>query len=140
MTVVEWQRIESIAIGALAFAAASLIGDWWWPLVLFLLFDLSAVGYLVNSHVGANLYNMVHSYGGPALILAWAGLAYAQVLPGASQSLAILGCSWAFHVAVDRALGYGLKHTDSFQHTHLGLIGRARRDQRDEESRRGRLD
>ncbi|TDB99096.1 DUF4260 family protein [Actinomadura sp. 7K534] len=30
----------------------------------------------------------------------------------------------AFHVGVDRALGYGLKLPDSFRHTHLGEIGK----------------
>jgi hypothetical protein len=29
------------------------------------------------------------------------------------------------HSAFDRMLGYGMKYTDSFQHTHLGLIGKA---------------
>ena len=29
-----------------------------------------------------------------------------------------------FHIAVDRLLGYGLKFTDSFAHTHLGEIGK----------------
>jgi hypothetical protein len=28
------------------------------------------------------------------------------------------------HSSLDRVLGYGLKHSDSFQHTHLGVIGR----------------
>jgi len=35
--------------------------------------------------------------------------------------------AWGFHVAVDRALGYGLKFNDDFQHTHLGWIGNKRR-------------
>jgi hypothetical protein len=28
------------------------------------------------------------------------------------------------HSAMDRALGYGLKYPDSFQHTHLGWVGK----------------
>jgi hypothetical protein len=28
------------------------------------------------------------------------------------------------HSSFDRILGYGLKYSDSFQHTHLGMIGR----------------
>lgn len=28
------------------------------------------------------------------------------------------------HSSLDRVLGYGLKHADSFQNTHLGVIGR----------------
>ena len=36
----------------------------------------------------------------------------------------VLACSWAFHVGVDRALGYGLKLPEnSFRSTHLGQIG-----------------
>jgi hypothetical protein len=35
----------------------------------------------------------------------------------------VLACAWAFHVGVDRALGYGLKLPDSFRSTHLGRIG-----------------
>lgn len=31
---------------------------------------------------------------------------------------------WIAHIAVDRALGYGLKLSSSFQDTHLGRIGR----------------
>jgi hypothetical protein len=27
------------------------------------------------------------------------------------------------HSSLDRAVGYGLKHADNFQHTHLGWIG-----------------
>jgi len=38
--------------------------------------------------------------------------------------LAFVALAWGFHVAVDRALGYGLKFGDDFQHTHLGWIGK----------------
>ncbi|TKB06494.1 MAG: DUF4260 family protein, partial [Mesorhizobium sp.] len=31
---------------------------------------------------------------------------------------------WIAHIAIDRALGYGLKLSSSFQDTHLGRIGR----------------
>ena len=40
-----------------------------------------------------------------------------------STTAGVLACSWAFHVGVDRALGYGLKLPDSFRNTHLGQIG-----------------
>ena len=43
-----------------------------------------------------------------------------------------LGLAWWWfpllllaHTSMDRVMGYGLKHTDSFQHTHLGRIGAA---------------
>jgi hypothetical protein len=34
---------------------------------------------------------------------------------------------WFFHIFVDRALGYGLKHTEGFHHTHLGPVGKAKK-------------
>jgi hypothetical protein len=37
-----------------------------------------------------------------------------------------VGLLWAFHIAGDRVLGYGLKFTSSFQDTHLGTIGKQR--------------
>jgi Domain of unknown function (DUF4260) len=36
-----------------------------------------------------------------------------------AAGLIILG-----HSSFDRILGYGLKYSDAFQHTHLGMIGR----------------
>ena len=31
---------------------------------------------------------------------------------------------WLAHIGADRLLGYGLKYGDTFQHTHLGQLGR----------------
>ncbi|WP_348642737.1 DUF4260 family protein [Mesorhizobium sp. B2-4-15] len=33
---------------------------------------------------------------------------------------------WIAHIAIDRALGYGLELSTGFQDTHLGRIGRKR--------------
>lgn len=120
------QRIENAAIALFTVVAAIVAypGWWWILLAAFLAFDLSALGYLRSPRVGAVLYNVVHNYTGAALvgvaaILAWSGG------PDAPRWLGLLALSWAFHVGVDRALGYGLKLPDAFQHTHLGTIGRA---------------
>lgn len=115
------QRIESLAIAIFAWVALISQGQaWWWPLALFLLFDLSMAGYLKNTIWGANLYNLGHTYLMPALL----GTAFALLATSGHQVawLVVLACSWAVHIGVDRALGYGLKHQDSFQNTHLGTI------------------
>jgi hypothetical protein len=39
--------------------------------------------------------------------------------------LALAGVIIFAHSSLDRALGYGLKFSDSFTNTHLGRIGRA---------------
>lgn len=127
MTPENWQRLEGAVLAAVALFAASVLSGWWWPLALFLAFDLSALGYLANTRVGAFFYNLVHSYWAPPLLLVWAFADAASDNGGAWRVLVLVACSWFFHVGVDRALGYGLKHADSFQHTHLGWIGNARR-------------
>lgn len=117
-----WQRIENALIALAIVVAVIAWGQpWWWLLVLFLAFDLSALGYAVNQRVGAFCYNLVHNYAAPAVLIAvWAGLYVADVQV---TWLAMLAASWGFHVAVDRALGYGLK-LGPFTHTHLGAIGK----------------
>lgn len=134
MSVVAWQRVEAAVVAFAVLAAFPLIGGWmWliWPFALFLLFDLSALGYLGNPRVGAFFYNLVHNWAGPtALILVWV-LAYplTYIIPTeAGDVLIVTGLAWLFHVAADRALGYGLKHADAFQHTHLGWIGKRGRE------------
>ncbi len=94
--------------------------SWWWLFVLFPIVDISAFGYLQNAKAGAATYNIGHSFIGPALFVG------AYVL-GAPEWALFIGMVWIFHIFVDRALGYGLKHTKGFGHTHLGPIGKARR-------------
>ncbi len=105
--------------------------EWWWLILLFPLFDVSMIGYLVNSHVGAITYNIVHSFIGPAILTIIYIFTTGHTAADSSRQyiadnlllLAIL--AWLFHICVDRALGFGLKHSEGFQHTHLGKIGKA---------------
>jgi hypothetical protein len=55
------------------------------------------------------LYNALHRAWGPLILLA---LASASVLPG---SLVVAALAWGFHIALDRAVGYGLRDRDGFQ-------------------------
>lgn len=134
MSVITWQRVEAGVVAIAVLVAFAAIGGWswlWWPFVLFLLFDLSALGYLANTRVGAFAYNLVHNWAAPVVVLSVWALAYLltyYVSEAVGKWLVIVGLAWLFHVAVDRALGYGLKHPDHFQHTHLGWIGKKSRD------------
>jgi hypothetical protein len=112
-----FQRVESAAVALAVVVGFVAYGfAWWWLLALFLAWDLSMLGYLVSSRTGAWTYNVVHSYIGPGVLLSHA------LLTGARWS-AFVALAWAFHIAADRLLGYGLKLTTSFQHTHLGELG-----------------
>lgn len=122
MTVVApvWQRLEGLALLAVAVLAYARFGEGWLLFaVLFLAPDLSFLGYLAGPRLGAWAYNIAHSLIGPLL------LATAGGLTGNHQATA-LALIWLAHVGFDRALGYGLKSPDSFGVTHLGLIGKAR--------------
>lgn len=115
----QWfQRVENAMIAALAAVAFIELGfSWWWLFVLFLLFDVSMVGYIHDPKTGAWTYNAVHSYIGPAA----AGVV---AVVDSSRDAAFVALVWAFHIGVDRLLGYGLKFRDRFTSTHLGDIGR----------------
>lgn len=117
------QRLENGAIAAaIVIAVIAAEQPWWWLAAAFLLFDLSALGYAGSPLWGARLYNAVHNYTAPALLM----VVYAGFILGGQDLpwVALSAACWAFHVAVDRALGYGLK-LDDFAHTHLGRIGRS---------------
>ena len=92
--------------------------SWLVFVVLLLAPDVSMVGYLRGTRLGAWSYNAFHTYAAPAVCLG-ASLYAPWLLP-----IAIV---WAAHIAMDRALGYGLKYEDAFGHTHLGIIGKPKR-------------
>ncbi len=113
------QRLEGAAAAALAVSLfVHLDAAWWWLLVWFLAFDVSASGFLAGPRIGAALYNAVHSYAVPL------ALATVAVVTD-SRALGLVALAWVFHIGVDRALGYGLKLATGFQDTHMGRIGRA---------------
>ena len=92
--------------------------EWWWLVVLFPVVDISMVGYLISKSFGAFVYNIGHSIIGPTILVG------VFVLTGSEWAL-FASLVWLFHIFADRTLGYGLKHSTGFQHTHLGHIGKS---------------
>lgn len=94
-------------------AAYALLGASWWTFaLLFLVPDLSLLGYLGGARVGAVIYNAAHTTLGP-LVLAAVGLGVG------GTSVPSLAAIWLAHIGIDRAVGYGLKYASNFKHTHL---------------------
>ncbi len=85
--------------------------------LLFLAPDLSMLGYLANPRLGARTYNLVHHKG---VSVALYVLGYLFSVPW----LMFAGTILLGHSSLDRVFGYGLKHDDAFQNTHLGVIGK----------------
>jgi hypothetical protein len=111
----EWAFLFALCVAGYALSGGS------WPLFFLLILapDLSMLGYLAGPHIGAAAYNLFHTLIVPLCLLA-AGFLAGQYL--AMQIASI----WLAHIAIDRALGYGLKFSTGFQDTHLGRIGRDR--------------
>jgi hypothetical protein len=113
-------KIEEAAITVVStyFLSIYNLGLPVWALVLlFFSPDLSMLGYLLNTRVGAFTYNLFHHR----------GLALALLATGFFTHLDILitgGLLLVAHSSFDRMLGYGLKYEDDFKHTSLGWIGK----------------
>jgi Domain of unknown function (DUF4260) len=109
-------RIEGLAV----FVAAVVLyvdGDYsvLALVLLFLVPDLSMLGYLIDERAGSMTYNAVHAYVGPVALLAVGVLAEGSI----ATQLALI---WLAHIGGDRALGYGLKYPSAFKDTHLGRV------------------
>jgi hypothetical protein len=110
-------RLEGLAAAALSAMLYARSGaSWWLFLALWLVPDLSMLGYLVDSCWGARIYNAIHSYLTPATLAA-AGL---LLRSAAAAPIALI---WMNHIGVDRLLGFGLKYPAGFGWTHLGSGG-----------------
>ncbi len=109
-------RLEGLAVAALSLLFFARTGaSWWLFAALWLLPDLSMLGYLHGPELGARIYNAIHSYVTPAT------LALAALLLG-SPSLLPYALIWMNHIGIDRLLGYGLKYPDGFKFTHLSKL------------------
>jgi hypothetical protein len=121
MRAVDWiLRTESLALFAVGTVAyLQLNGNALFLLPLLLAPDVSMLGYLGGTRLGAITYNAAHN-----LVLALGLLGIGWWLPAAP--LALAGAIVLAHVGMDRTLGYGLKLPTDFRDTHLGRIGRDR--------------
>nr|WP_315153975.1 DUF4260 domain-containing protein [uncultured Flavobacterium sp.] len=90
--------------------------SWWIYIACFLLPDLSMVGYLINSKIGALFYNIFH-HKLIAVFIYFIGIYFNISL------LVLAGIILFGHSAFDRFFGFGLKFNDDFKNTHLGWIG-----------------
>jgi uncharacterized membrane protein len=107
-------RLENAAIALFCiWGYAHLGGAWWWFVGLFLLPDIGMVGYVFGNRIGANSYNFFHTHSLPIV-------AFVVGVILSSSLLMQLGLVWFFHIAIDRAIGYGLKRSTGFSQTHIG--------------------
>lgn len=114
-------KIEEAAITAVSiyFLSKYNLGLPVWALaLLFFSPDLSMLGYLLNTRIGAFTYNLFHHRGLALALLAVGFFMHVDVLITGGLLLVA-------HSSFDRMLGYGLKFSDDFKRTSLGWMGKA---------------
>jgi hypothetical protein len=106
-------QLEAAGVLAAAVMAYAWNGGGWLMFVLlFLVPDISMLGYLSGPRLGAAIYNLAHTYMLPAALAVY-GLYQSQPL---ALDIALI---WIAHIGFDRLLGFGLKYQKAFRHTHL---------------------
>jgi len=112
-TLLKSEELAQFGLSIILFA--QLPYAWWVFPALLLLPDLSMLGYLINPRIGAYAYNLAH-HKGLAVAIAAFGLLTQQ------PAWMLAGVMLFGHASMDRVAGYGLKFTDNFKNTHLGLL------------------
>jgi len=116
-------RLEGLAVLLVALGIYSQYGSSWWLFAgVFLLPDVTMLGYLVSPKVGAWMYNAVHTYVTP-LVFAGGAFAFRATAAEYASLIGSITLIWIAHIGFDRALGFGLKLATGFKNTHLGRIG-----------------
>ncbi len=111
-----WLRVEGLAVAVAALVGFASTGKPWWLVpALFLVPDLSALGYLAGRRVGAWTYNLAHTAPLPLALLAGAGWHI--------SAFTVAGAVGLCHLGVDRVLKYGVKYDHNAGMTHLGVNG-----------------
>ena len=113
-TSIKFEELAMFILGAYLFSGLGL--SWWWFVGLILTPDIAMLGYLINSKVGAIAYNIFH-HKGVAILIYFIGI-YCD-----NETFQLMGIILFAHASMDRIFGYGLKYFDSFNNTHLGIIG-----------------
>lgn len=110
-------RLEALLIFLLSLFFFSALNNVSWLAIIafWILPDISIPVYLINKKLGRIAYNLVHNFL-PASFAVFVGML--------SQSDVIMafGIAYVSHIALDRALGFGLKYQSGFKDTHLQKV------------------
>lgn len=94
-------------------------GSWGLYLALFFVPDVSFALFLITKKLGAIAYNVFHHQGVLSIVFIVGHLIQSDLTMK-------IGLIFLAHSTFDRVAGYGLKYFDSFDHTHLGWVGKSK--------------
>ena len=112
-TIIKFEELGFMLLGIYLYTLLDY--SWWLFLVLFLIPDISMLGYAAGNKMGAYTYNFIHHRGISILLYVTGG--YME-----SSLVQLAGIILFAHSTFDRLLGYGLKYKQGFRFTHLGEI------------------
>jgi hypothetical protein len=108
-------RLDALSILIGAVMLNILWGSNWWLFALFAILPdvalLAYIGYNGTSRWPSLVYNTLHTYALPILLL---------IVFWPFQPVYVLG--WVAHIALDRMVGYGFKSATDVKLTHLQQI------------------
>ena len=99
-TLIKLEELAFLILSFYLFLALDYV--WWWFPLLFFVPDVSMIGYLINSKVGALAYNFIHHKALAILLYLFGSLTRLPVLQLAG--LVMFG-----HSSLDRVLGFELQ-------------------------------
>ncbi len=112
-------RMEGLAVAVVSALLYARTGaSWWLFAALWILPDLSMLGYFAGPCRGSRIYNAAHTYLVPITLAVGALVLHAN-------NLLPYSLIWINHIGVDRMMAYGLKFSNGFGFTHLGIKGKA---------------
>ena len=114
-TILKLEEAAMTAVGIYLLTIYNLHLSFWIWAILFFSPDIGMLGYLVNTKVGAAVYNLFHHKGIAVAIAATGYYLHNDVLTA-------IGILLFAHASFDRIMGYGLKYEDTFKNTHLGSL------------------
>lgn len=114
-------KLEALALCSffIAIYAHFYPAQWGFFFAMFFIPDISFGFYMISKKLGSVAYNLFHHQGFLLVVLAL-GICLRN------DYLSKMGIIFMAHSSFDRVVGYGLKYLDSFDHTHLGWIGKSK--------------
>lgn len=109
-------KLEGLALLIASVYGYYLIdGNWVTFALLILVPDISMIGYQKDSKLGALSYNAMHNY-----VTSFTMIGFGLLIN--HQLILALGIILSAHISMDRMIGYGLKYSSDFKHTHFKKV------------------
>ena len=113
--IIQLEELAQMTIGIIGLSFSGFDFSWWVWALLFISPDLSFFAYLGGMKAGSFVYNILH-HRGVAIVVGLSGVFFGQ------NVLLLIGLILYTHASFDRMLGYGLKFSTGFKHTHLDML------------------